>query len=74
MKIIILGAGQLGTTLAEHLAAEHNDITMIDIDEEKLRALQERMDILTITGNGAYPNTLRRGGAEEADSGDCSHQ
>lgn len=67
MKIIILGAGQVGTTLAEHLATEHNDITIIDVDAERLRALQERMDILTITGNGAYPNTLRRGGAEEAD-------
>lgn len=66
MKIIILGAGQVGTTLAEHLAAEHNDITIIDIDEERLRSLQERMDILTITGNGAFPDTLRRGGAEEA--------
>lgn len=67
MKIIILGAGQVGTTLAEHLATEHNDITIIDIDGERLRSLQERMDILTITGNAAYPNTLKRGGAEEAD-------
>lgn len=67
MKIIILGAGQVGTTLAEQLATEHNDITIIDKDEERLRSLQERMDILTITGNGAYPNTLQRGGAEEAD-------
>jgi trk system potassium uptake protein TrkA len=67
MKIIILGAGQVGTALAEHLATEHNDITIIDIDGTRLRALQERMDILTITGNGAYPATLRRGGAEDAD-------
>jgi trk system potassium uptake protein TrkA len=67
MKIIILGAGQVGTALAEHLATENNDITIIDIDGERLRALQERMDILTITGNGAYPNILKKGGAEEAD-------
>lgn len=67
MKIIILGAGQVGTTLAEHLATEHNDITIIDINGERLRSLQERMDILTITGNAAYPSTLKRGGAEEAD-------
>ncbi len=67
MKIIILGAGQVGTALAEHLATEHNDITIIDINGERLRALQERMDILTITGNGAYPTTLKRGGAEDAD-------
>jgi trk system potassium uptake protein TrkA len=67
MKIIILGAGQVGTALAEHLATEHNDITIIDVDGNRLRALQERMDILTITGNGAYPAILRRGGAEDAD-------
>src|SRR5438105_380384 len=67
MKIIILGAGDVGTTLAEHLAIEHNDVTIIDIDGEHLHTLQERMDIHTITGNGAYPNTLKRGGAEEAD-------
>lgn len=67
MKVIILGAGQVGTTLAEHLATEHNDITIIDIDAERLRTLQERMDILTITGHGSHPNTLKRGGAEDAD-------
>lgn len=67
MKIIILGAGQVGTTLAEHLATEHNDITIIDIDGERLSALQERMDIRTITGHGAHPSTLRMGAAEEAD-------
>lgn len=67
MKIIILGAGQVGTSLAEQLATEHNDITIIDVDGDRLRSLHERMDILTITGNGAYPNTLKRGGAEEAD-------
>ncbi len=66
MKIIILGAGQVGSALAEHLATEHNDITIVDINGDRLRSLQERMDILTITGNGAYPSTLKRGGAEEA--------
>lgn len=67
MKIIILGAGQVGATLAEHLAIEHNDVTIIDVDGERLRALQERMDILTIEGHGAHPNILRRAGAEDAD-------
>ncbi len=67
MKIIILGAGQVGATLAEHLATEYNDITIIDIDGDRLRSIQERLDVLTITGNGAYPTILRRGRAEEAD-------
>lgn len=66
MKIIILGAGKVGATLAEQLATEHNDITLIDINEERLKSLQD-LDILTIIGHGAYPSTLRRGGAEEAD-------
>ncbi len=67
MKIIILGAGQVGTALAEHLASEHNDITIIDTNESRLRTLQEHLDILAITGNGAHPTILKRGGAEEAD-------
>lgn len=67
MKIIILGAGQVGTTLAEHLATEHNDITIIDVDADRLQSLHERMDILTLNGHGAHPNTLRRGGAAHAD-------
>lgn len=67
MKIVILGAGQVGTTLAEHLAIENNDITIIDTDNEKLRSLQERLDILAITGNGAYPSILKKGGADEAE-------
>lgn len=67
MKIIILGAGQVGTALAEHLMTEQNDITIIDTNADHLRSLQERMDIQAILGNGAYPTTLKRGGAEEAD-------
>src|SRR5690606_15365487 len=67
MKIIILGAGQVGATLAEHLANENNDITIIDKDPDKLLALQERLDIRTIPGNASFPNLLRRAGAEDAD-------
>ena len=67
MKIIILGAGQVGTTLAAHLATEINDITVIDIDEERLRSVQEHLDILTLVGHGAYPSILKKGGAEDAD-------
>jgi trk system potassium uptake protein len=67
MKIIILGAGQVGGTLAEHLAREENDITLVDIHPERLKELQTRLDIRTITGSAAYPNILQQAGAESAD-------
>ncbi|MDG1944414.1 MAG: Trk system potassium transporter TrkA [Halioglobus sp.] len=67
MKIIILGAGQVGGTLAEHLANEQNDITVVDTDSDKLRALQDRLDIGTRLGGAAHPNTLYNAGAEDAD-------
>ena len=67
MKIIILGAGQVGGTLAEHLANEQNDITVVDTDGDKLRALQDRLDIGTVTGGASYPGVLFKAGAEDAD-------
>ncbi|WP_097459526.1 Trk system potassium transporter TrkA [Mangrovitalea sediminis] len=67
MKIIILGAGQVGGTLAENLANEANDITVIDSDGERLRHLQDRLDIRTVQGRGSYPSILRQAGAEDAD-------
>ena len=67
MKIIILGAGQVGGTLAEHLANEQNDITVVDTDGDKLRSLQDRLDIGTVTGWASHPNVLFRAGAEDAD-------
>jgi trk/ktr system potassium uptake protein len=67
MKIIILGAGQVGGTLAEHLANEQNDITVVDTDSGKLRALQDRLDIGTVSGGASHPNTLYKAGAEDAD-------
>ncbi len=50
MKIIILGAGQVGSNLAEHLVREGNDLTVVDLDAEKLAALQDRFDLRTICG------------------------
>ncbi|MBA6413795.1 Trk system potassium transporter TrkA [Parahaliea sp. F7430] len=67
MKIIILGAGQVGGTLAEHLANEQNDIIVVDTDGDKLRSLQDRLDIGTVVGGASHPNTLYRAGAEDAD-------
>ncbi len=67
MKIIILGAGQVGGTLAENLANEANDITVVDPDADRLRELQDRLDIRTIIGQGSHPNILAQAGAEDAD-------
>ena len=67
MKIIILGAGQVGGTLAEHMANEQNDITVVDTDGDKLRALQDKLDIGTVVGEASHPNVLSRAGAEDAD-------
>jgi trk system potassium uptake protein TrkA len=67
MKIIILGAGQVGSTLAENLASEQNDVTVVDIDSTALGELQERLDIRTVQGHASFPNVLRQAGADDAD-------
>ena len=67
MKIIILGAGQVGGTLAEHLAREENDITVVDTDGERLHELHTRLDIRTLVGPASYPAVLRQAGCEDAD-------
>src|ERR671918_2385548 len=54
MKIVILGAGQVGSTVAESLVSEQNDITVIDVDEQRLRALQDRLDLRTVAGSAAH--------------------
>jgi trk system potassium uptake protein TrkA len=67
MKIIILGAGQVGGSLAEHLASEANDITVVDTDGDRLRDLGDRLDIRTVQGRGSLPTVLRQAGADDAD-------
>jgi len=67
MKIIILGAGQVGSTLAENLMREDNDITVVDLEVDRLNALQSRLDIRTVRGQGSHPNVLADAGAEDAD-------
>ncbi|WP_163370626.1 Trk system potassium transporter TrkA [Endozoicomonas acroporae] len=67
MKIIILGAGQVGGTLAENLASEENDITVVDTDATRLRELQDKIDIRTIQGKASFPGVLKQAGADEAD-------
>jgi trk system potassium uptake protein TrkA len=67
MNILILGAGQVGTSLAEALVSEENDITIVDQDRRRLVHLQEHVDLRTVVGNAATPSVLREAGAEHAD-------
>ncbi len=67
MKIIILGAGQVGASLAENLVSESNDITVVDTDDIVLRSLQDRLDLRTVIGVASYPEVLERAGADDAD-------
>jgi len=67
MKIIILGAGQVGTSVAESLVSEANDITIVDTDVPRLSRLADRLDLRVVVGNAALPSVLRQAGAEDAD-------
>jgi len=67
MKIIILGAGQVGASVAANLASEANDITVVDDDATTLQDLQDRLDIRTIKGHASHPDTLSQAGADDAD-------
>lgn len=67
MKIIILGANKVGAALAENLAKEANDITVVDPDATRLRELKDRLDIATVEGQVSYPNILENAGARDAD-------
>ncbi|MEK7258552.1 MAG: Trk system potassium transporter TrkA [Pseudomonadota bacterium] len=67
MKIIILGANHVAVSLAENLASEANDITIVDTDADRLRELKDRIDVGTVVGQPSYPDILRMAGAEDAD-------
>ncbi len=67
MKIVILGAGRVGESVAESLVSEKNDITVIDSDPQRLRQLQDRLDLRGVVGNGIQPSVLREAGIEDTD-------
>ena len=67
MKIIILGAGQVGSSVAANLVSEANDITVIDSDPRTLQVLDERYDLQTIHGFASHPSVLAKAGAKDAD-------
>ena len=67
MKIVIIGAGKIGATLAEQLAAESHEITVVDSDREALDAVGNSLDVMTVEGNGGSKETLQEAGVDTAD-------
>jgi trk system potassium uptake protein TrkA len=67
MKIIILGAGQVGSSVAANLVNEANDITVVDTNPDCLQKLSERYDLRTVQGIASYPEILAQAGAKDAD-------
>jgi trk system potassium uptake protein TrkA len=67
VNIVILGAGRVGESVAESLVSERNDITVVDTDPQRLGALQERLDLRTVAGNGVLPSVMREAGVADAE-------
>ncbi len=67
MRILICGAGQVGYGIAERLAAEDNDVTVIDNSAELVQNIQDRLDVRGYVGHGSHPDVLARAGADSAD-------
>lgn len=67
MKIVIVGNGKVGFSLAEQLEKENHDITIVDTDEGELRRASDMLDIMSVKGNGVSADVLREAGADTAD-------
>lgn len=67
MKVVICGAGQVGYGIAERLAAEQNDVSVIDSSPKLIKAIGEQLDVRGFVGHGAHPDVLAQAGAVEAD-------
>jgi trk system potassium uptake protein TrkA len=67
MKVIILGAGQVGYNIAKYLAVEENDVTIVDESAELLRKIGDTLDVQPVVGFASHPDVLQQAGAAEAD-------
>jgi trk system potassium uptake protein TrkA len=67
MRVIVCGAGQVGTTIARHLASEGISVTVIDIDQQLVRRIDESYDVRGVVGHASYPATLKKADARDAD-------
>ena len=67
MRVIVCGAGQVGLGISERLAAEGNDVSIVDWSPELVQRANDMLEVRAICGNGAHPNVLANAGAREAD-------
>ena len=67
MKILILGAGRVGRSVAESLVGNDNEITLVDESAEQIESMQERFDLMGIVGNASSPSVLSTAGAMDTD-------
>jgi len=67
MRVVICGAGQVGYGIAERLAAEENDVSVIDTSPQLVQAIRDTLDVRGFVGHGAYPEVLVQAGIEQAD-------
>ena len=67
MKIVIAGAGEVGSHLAKMLSGEANEITVIDMRQDRLDALSATTDVITVFGNPSAINVLQEAGVSHAD-------
>lgn len=67
MKIIVCGAGQVGSNIARHLAMENHDVTVVDQSETLVRQISDSFDVNGIVGHGSHPDVLERAGIADTD-------
>ncbi len=67
MHVVVVGAGEVGSYVADRLSREGHDVAIIDIDGAKLRAIDDALDVLTVCGSGTHPDVLRRAGVEHTE-------
>ncbi|MXW42327.1 MAG: Trk system potassium transporter TrkA [Acidimicrobiia bacterium] len=67
MRIVVVGAGEVGTYVAQILSEEGNTVSMVEVDEKKLHHISEELDVLVVQGSGSHPHILREAGISKAD-------
>ena len=67
MHVVVVGAGEVGSYVADRLSREGHDVAIVDLSSSKLRRLDDALDVLTVVGSGTHPETLSRAGIEHSE-------